>query len=101
MKMNQPGIVTLLSATSTNAWHLAFHTAAGDEPQPLLLLQNAASLPLIRQVMSRGGPLNDFQFEKLAAMKAETDLANVPEKHRAPEGNHSRPLLRKTRSCES
>ena len=73
----QPGIVALHSVTSTNALHFAFNTTADDETRRLLLLQNAAFLPLFRQAMTRRGPLNDFQLDTLAADQEQTDLAQA------------------------
>jgi hypothetical protein len=73
----QPGIVALHSVTSTNALHFAFDTAADDETRRLLLLQNAAFLPLFRQAMTRRGSLNDVQLDTLAADQQPTDLAQA------------------------
>lgn len=46
--MRQPGIASLHALTFTNATHYAFQRASGDETRRLLLLQNAAFLPLYR-----------------------------------------------------
>jgi hypothetical protein len=48
MVMRAPGIVSLHAVTSSNALHYAFHRASTDETRRLLLLQNAAFLPLFR-----------------------------------------------------
>ncbi|QDT07356.1 hypothetical protein K227x_57830 [Rubripirellula lacrimiformis] len=47
----QPGIVTLHSATTTNAMQYAFRTAYRDRTRQELLLQNAAFIPYFRQSM--------------------------------------------------
>lgn len=49
--MRQPGIVALHAVTSTNALHYSWRHCGDDETRRLLLLQNAAFLPLFR-----GGP---------------------------------------------
>jgi hypothetical protein len=46
--MREPGIVSLHAVTSTNALYFAFQTSTNDETRRLLLLQNAAFLPLFR-----------------------------------------------------
>lgn len=46
--MRRPGIVSLHAVTTTNALYFAFQQSASDETRRLLLLQNAAFLPLFR-----------------------------------------------------
>lgn len=46
--MQAPGILSLHAMTFTNAIHYAWHRAQSDELRKLLLLQNAAFLPLYR-----------------------------------------------------
>ena len=46
--MQAPGILSLHAMTFTNAIHYAWHRAQSDETRRLLLLQNAAFLPLFR-----------------------------------------------------
>ena len=46
--MQAPGILSLHAMTFTNAIHYAWHRAENDETRRLLLLQNAAFLPLFR-----------------------------------------------------
>lgn len=46
--MRRPGIVSLHAVTSTNALHFAYQTTGSDDTRRLLLLQNAAFLPLFR-----------------------------------------------------
>lgn len=48
MLMQAPGIVSLHAMTFTNAIHYAWHHVQSDETRRLLLLQNAAFLPLYR-----------------------------------------------------
>jgi hypothetical protein len=46
--MQSPGIIAIHAMTFTNAVHYAWHRAQNDETRRLLLLQNAAFLPLYR-----------------------------------------------------
>src|SRR5688572_11716894 len=46
--MRQPGIASLHALTFTNATHYVFQRAIGEQTRRLLLLQNAAFLPLFR-----------------------------------------------------
>jgi len=46
--MQAPGVIALHATTFTNAVHYAWHRAQNDELRRLLLLQNAAFLPLFR-----------------------------------------------------
>ena len=53
--MRQPGLVALHAVTSTNALHFAYQTCESDETRKMLLLQNAAFLPLFRGDPAGGG----------------------------------------------
>ena len=53
MPMRKPGIVTLHAVTSTNALRFAFDASGSDETRRMLLLQNAAFLPLFRRAMGK------------------------------------------------
>jgi hypothetical protein len=55
MLMQAPGIVSLHAMTFTNAIHYAWQRAQSDETRRLLLLQNAAFLPLFRGRRGDGG----------------------------------------------
>ncbi|HEY2883077.1 MAG TPA: hypothetical protein VGJ15_11600 [Pirellulales bacterium] len=71
--VRQPGIVALHAVTSTNALHFAFHTAANDETRRLLLLQNAAFVPLFRQAMEKRGNVKEFHLDQLDPIHVATD----------------------------
>jgi hypothetical protein len=67
--LRQPGIVSLHAVTSTNALHFAYRASGDDETRRLLLLQNAAFLPLFRGAMGGRGKVSERridQFEPLA-----------------------------------
>ena len=61
-----PGIVSLHSVTSANALRFAFEASQSDDTRRILLLQNAAFVPLFRDaVTSRGGTLADLRLDTL------------------------------------
>ena len=64
--VRQPDIAALHAVTSTNAIRFAFDTAADDHTRRMLLLQNAAFLPLFRR--SSAMQNKDFQIDKLEAV---------------------------------
>jgi hypothetical protein len=68
----QPGIVAIHAVTSTNALHFAFRTSANDQTRRLLLLQNAAFLPLFRQSMSRRAALQELSLDTLESTSHES-----------------------------
>jgi hypothetical protein len=66
----QRGIVALHALTSTNALHYAYQACGDDATRRLLLLQNAAFLPLFREGMRRRGQVQDFAIEQLEPVAA-------------------------------
>ena len=63
--LRQPGIVSLHAVTSTNALHFAFQASGDDQTRRLLLLQNAAFLPLFREAMGGRGKVGDARIDQL------------------------------------
>jgi len=63
--MRQPGIVGIHTLTSTNAMRYAFGACSDEETRKLLLLQNAAFLPLFRGNMKGRGNLGEEKAESL------------------------------------
>jgi hypothetical protein len=63
--MRQPGIVGLHTLTTSNAMRYAFETAASDETRRLVLLQNAAFLPMFRDAMHGRGNVADVRITEL------------------------------------
>jgi hypothetical protein len=61
----QPGIVALHAVTSTNALHYAFQAAQDDTTRRLLLLQNAAFLPLFREAMRGRGRVGEWRIDQI------------------------------------
>jgi hypothetical protein len=64
--VRQPGIVALHATTTSNALRFAFGVSADDATRRLLLLQNAAFLPLFREAMRGRGKVEDFPLDKLS-----------------------------------
>jgi hypothetical protein len=96
--VRQPGIVALHAVTSTNALRFAFETAADDETRRLLLLQNAAFLPLFREAMKRRGKVADDRLDQLEPIPAESaaDAPAVIDDIFADVGSNNAEAARKT-----
>jgi hypothetical protein len=63
--LRQPGIVALHAVTSTNALHFAFQASGDDQSRRLMMLQNAAFLPLFRAAMGGRGTVGDARVDQL------------------------------------
>ncbi|HUE74219.1 MAG TPA: hypothetical protein VMP01_25285 [Pirellulaceae bacterium] len=63
--MRQPGIVGIHTLTTTNALRYAYETAGDDETRQLMLLQNAAFLPMFRQGMVNRGKIQERKLLEL------------------------------------
>ncbi len=94
--LRQPGIVALHAVTTTNAVHFAYGATENEETRKLLLLQNAAFLPMFREVMRDRGQLEDATIDQLQPIEPDHTgqeaigeiLADVP--------GHRRDAVRKT-----
>lgn len=75
--MRQPGIVALHAVTSTNALRYAFKMAADDNTRLMVMLQNAAFLPLFREAMKDRGDVEDNWITALG--DKQTDVGQVDE----------------------
>ncbi|HEY4312538.1 MAG TPA: hypothetical protein VGN12_24025 [Pirellulales bacterium] len=61
-----PGIVALHAVTSSNALRFAYEASENDDTRRMMLLQNAAFVPLFRDaVKRRGGELADIKLDTL------------------------------------
>ena len=67
--MRQPGIVGLHTLTTSNALRYAYDTSASDETRRLILLQNAAFLPLFRKSMESRGKISDVKINDLQPLE--------------------------------
>lgn len=77
--MRQPGIVALHSLTSTNALRFAFGASGDDETRRLLMLQNAAFLPMFREAMTGRGNVSDRTIDDLRPEAAPEDAVAARE----------------------
>lgn len=75
--MRQPGIVGLHTLTTTNAIHYAYQQAHLDETRRLLLLQNAAFLPMFRDAMVKRGKISDGELLKLEPADKDVSLDDI------------------------
>ena len=70
--MRQPGIVSLHALTTTNAMRFAYQTVADDSTRRMILLQNAAFLPLFREAMAGRGDVRNAKIDELSELKMES-----------------------------
>ncbi len=63
--MRQPGIIALHALTTSNALRFAYDTTGSDETRRLLLLQNAAFLPMFRDRMPARGEVGSQKIDGL------------------------------------
>ena len=63
--VRQPGIVALHAVTTSNALRYAWDTSSCDDTRRMILLQNAAFLPMFRQAMSGRGKVGDQRLDDL------------------------------------
>jgi hypothetical protein len=77
--MRQPGIVALHAVTTSNALHFAYQTSANDETRRLMMLQNAAFLPMFRAAMGGRGDVKDLTVDDLSAAQDESSKASSDE----------------------
>lgn len=63
--MRQPAIVGIHVVTTSNAVHFAFQSTGDDETRRLLLLQNAAYVPMFRKAMESRGKLAETTVSDL------------------------------------
>ncbi len=71
--LRQPGIVSLHAVTTTNALHYAFQASGDDQTRRLLLLQNAAFLPLFRGAMGGRGKVRPERIDQLEPLAAPSE----------------------------
>ncbi len=76
MLMQQPGIIALHAATTTNAMQYAYRTASGPQTRQALLLQNAAFIPHFRESMRDRGNVGTTRIDA----DRDEDPEDAPEK---------------------
>lgn len=77
--LRQPAIVALHAVTSTNALHYAYQASGNDSTRRLLMLQNAAFLPLFRQAIESRTELAQSPIDALPAAQAASSPNAVQE----------------------
>jgi hypothetical protein len=70
--LRQPGIVSLHAVTTTNALHFAFRASGDDMTRRLLMLQNAAFLPMFRGAMDGRGKVREARIDQLEPLATST-----------------------------
>jgi hypothetical protein len=69
--VRQPGIVALHAVTSSNALRYGFEATSNENTKRMLLLQNAAFVPLFRNAMTSRGPVAEMKMEGLESAAIE------------------------------
>ena len=77
--LRRPGLVAVHAVTTTNALHFAYHASADDLTRRLLLLQNAAFLPLFREAAGSEESLADLRVDKFPSHELQTSGAEAVE----------------------
>lgn len=78
--MRRPGILSLHAVTTANALHYAFRTSQSDETRRLLLLQNAAFVPMFRSARGEklaGGQIDEIEPVALKSTDAKESVAEI------------------------
>jgi len=108
MLMRQPGIIALHAVTTTNALNFAYRASGNDETRRLLLLQNAAFLPMFRDRMPQRGEvharsIDDLREAAIDAGEAVTSETIFAELNARPMAAAQRALasLKETESAQS
>jgi len=71
--MKQPGIVGLHTLTSTNALRYAYQTSANENTRKLLMLQNAAFLPLFYSAEKSRGKVEEARIDQIEPIHPKGD----------------------------
>jgi hypothetical protein len=66
--VRQPGIVALHALTSSNALYYAFQASGDASTRQMLLLQNAAFLPMFREAMRGRGKVGSQRLDQIEAI---------------------------------
>jgi hypothetical protein len=97
--VRQPGIVALHSVTTTNALYYAYRAAREDLTRRLILLQNAAFLPMFRQSMLGRGRVEEFALDELEPLETATGRGEAANEIFADLTNDRLAAARKTLGC--
>jgi hypothetical protein len=94
--MRQPGIVGIHVLTSTNALRYAFEACRDEETRKLLLLQNAAFLPMFHAGMKGRGNVGEQKVEALEPMDIPSERSAALDSIFADVGPNRMQAARKT-----
>lgn len=83
----QPGIISLHAATTTNALQFAYRTAFGDRTRAELLLQNAAFIPHFRDSMQERGEVANHRIDAAVERGQATESPSIDEIFRQVSSN--------------
>ena len=70
--------------TSTNALHYAYQASGDDQTRRLLLLQNAAFLPLFRGALGGRGKVAEARIDQLEPLATAGDGRRGPSRRSSP-----------------
>jgi hypothetical protein len=77
MIMQQPQIVAMHAVTTTNAIQFCFRETTDDLTRRLLLLQNAAFLPMFRDAMKSRGALSDLRIDRIGDVEGQATVDDI------------------------
>jgi len=94
--LRQPGIVALHAVTTTNALHYAYQASRDPQTRQLLVLQNAAFLPMFREAMRGRGSVADAALDSLEPAESDATGAEAAADVLATVSRDRRAAARKT-----
>jgi hypothetical protein len=77
--VRQPGIVALHAVTTTNALRYAWDTSSSDDTRRMLLLQNAAFVPMFREAMEGRGKIGEQKLDEIQPQPLASDQPQAVE----------------------
>ncbi len=77
--VRQPGIVALHAVTTTNALRYAWDTTSSDDTRRMLLLQNAAFVPMFREAMGGRGKVGSQKLDEIQPVSLAGDESKAVE----------------------
>jgi hypothetical protein len=84
--LRNPGLISLHAVTTTNALHFAFQASGDDRTRRLLLLQNAAFLPMFREALGDRGKSSSARVDQLEPVETSQSGAGAIEEIFAESG---------------
>ena len=99
----QPGIASLHAVTTTNALRYAYETSGRDRTRRLLMLQNAAFLPMFLKEMDGRGNVKAIELDELTPAEGDghADVAEIFATLGSDRAAGARMALRRVKDAES